>query len=86
MNLREPLIIYGANLLLLGAILLLAFFAPHGMRPYAIPVLALAQGVLILLIGMGLRRDAPLIRLFAGIGGFWLAILLSLSLFDYLTR
>jgi cytochrome c oxidase subunit 4 len=86
MNLRGPLIVYGANLLLLGAILLLAFFAPPGVRPYAIPVLALIQGMLIILIGMELRRDAPLIRLFAGIGGFWLTILLTLSLFDYLTR
>lgn len=86
MNLRGPLVVYGANLLLLGAILLLAFFAPQGMRPYAIPALALVQAMLILLIGMELHHDAPLIRLFAGIGGFWLAILLTLSLFDYLTR
>lgn len=86
MNLLGPLIVYASNLLLLGVILLLAFFAPHGIRPYAIPALALIQGVLILLIGMELHRDAPLIRLFAGIGGFWLTILLSLSLFDYLTR
>jgi cytochrome c oxidase subunit 4 len=86
MDLRGPLIVYGANLLLLGAILLLAFFAPQDVRPYTIPVLAVVQGVLILLIGMELRRDPPLIRLFAGIGGFWLTILLTLSLFDYLTR
>jgi cytochrome c oxidase subunit IV len=86
MNLRGPLIVYGTNLVLLGGILLLAFFAPHSIRPYAIPALALVQVLLILLIGMELRHDAPLIRLFAGIGGFWLTILLSLSLFDYLTR
>ena len=35
---------------------------------------------------MELRHDVALIRLFAGIGGFWLTILLTLSLFDYLTR
>jgi cytochrome c oxidase subunit IV len=86
MTLRGPLIVYGTNLLLLGAILLVAFFAPHGVRPYAIPALAVIQGLLILLIGMELRHDAPLIKLFAGIGGFWLAILLALSLFDYVTR
>ena len=44
------------------------------------------SGTLILLIGMDLRHDVALIRLFAGIGGFWLTILLTLSLFDYLTR
>lgn len=86
MTLRGPLIVYGTNLLLLGAILLLAFFAPHGLRPYAIGILALVQCALILLIGMELGRDPPLIRLFAGIAGFWLTILLTLSLFDYLTR
>jgi cytochrome c oxidase subunit IV len=86
MNLRGPLIVYGANLLLLGAILLVAFFAPPGLRPYGIVALALIQGTLILLIGMDLRHDVALIRLFAGIGGFWLTILLTLSLFDYLTR
>jgi cytochrome c oxidase subunit 4 len=86
MTLRGPLIVYGANLSLLGTILLLAFFAPHGVRPYAIGVLALMQGALILLVGMELRHDAPLIRLFAGIAGFWLTILLTFSLFDYLTR
>jgi cytochrome c oxidase subunit 4 len=86
MNLREPLVVYSANLFLLGVILLIAFVAPHGVRPYAVPALALVQGLLILFLGMELRRDTPLIRLFAGIGGFWLAILLTLSLFDYFTR
>jgi cytochrome c oxidase subunit 4 len=86
MNIIGPLIVYASNLLLLGVILLVAFFGAPDIRPYLIPALALIQGVLILLIGMELHRDAPLIRLFAGIGGFWLTILLSLSLFDYLTR
>jgi len=54
------------------------------LRPYGIAALALIQGTLILLIGMELRH--ALIRLFAGIGGFWLTILLTLSLFDDLTR
>jgi caa(3)-type oxidase subunit IV len=56
------------------------------LRSYRIVALALIQGTLILLIGMDLRHDVALIRLFAGIGGFWLTILLTLSLFDYLTR
>jgi cytochrome c oxidase subunit IV len=86
MRLRGPLFLYLGNLVLLAFILLIAFFAPAGIKPYAIAVLALTQGVLILLVGMELIRDPPLMRLFAGIAGFWLTILLTFTMFDYLTR
>ncbi len=41
---------------------------------------------LILLFFMRLRHAGPLLRLFAGVGFFWLAIMLTLALSDYLTR
>ena len=86
MNLKTPLLIYAGNLILLGLILLVALAVSSGLRPYAIAIFALSQGVLILLIGMELKRDAPLMQLFAGIAGMWLAILLTFTMFDYLTR
>ena len=45
-----------------------------------------AKTALIILFFMHLRYSKPLIWIFAGAGVFWLGILLSLALSDYLTR
>lgn len=45
-----------------------------------------AKGALILLFFMDLRRAPGLLRLAAGVGFFWLGILLAHTLSDYLTR
>ena len=45
-----------------------------------------AKTALIILFFMHLRYSKPLVWIFAGAGVFWLGIMLSLALSDYLTR
>ncbi|WP_238297291.1 oxidase, partial [Methylobacterium soli] len=40
----------------------------------------------ILLFSMEIRHEPPLVRLFAGLGFFWVAILVGMTLTDYLGR
>ncbi len=49
-------------------------------------LIATLKAVLILYIFMHIRGSPPLIWLFAAAGFFWLAILMTLALSDYLTR
>ncbi len=42
--------------------------------------------VTILLFSMEVRHEPPLVKLFAGIGFFWVGILFTMTLVDYLSR
>lgn len=48
--------------------------------------IAVAKALLVILYFMHVRDSGRLTWVFAGAGFFWLAILISLSLSDYLTR
>jgi cytochrome c oxidase subunit 4 len=48
--------------------------------------IASAKSILIFVYFMRLRERSGLIRLFALVGVFWLAILMGLTLVDFLTR
>ena len=48
--------------------------------------IAVSKMLLILLYFMHVRYSSNLIKVFAGAGFFWLAILISLTLSDFLTR
>ena len=41
---------------------------------------------LVLLTSMELGHESPVVRLFAGLSFFWLAILFGMTMQDYLTR
>jgi len=45
-----------------------------------------AMAALIVLVSMEVRHEPPLVRLFAGVGFFWVAILFGMTLTDYLAR
>ena len=45
-----------------------------------------AMAAIIVLVSMEVRHEPPLVRLFAGVGFFWVAILFGMTLTDYLTR
>lgn len=49
-------------------------------------LISLMKAALILLFFMHVRQAGPLLRLFVFIGFFWLALLITLSLSDFLTR
>ena len=48
--------------------------------------IAIAKALLVMVFFMHLKQSSPLVRLFAGTGVFWLLILLTFTLSDYLTR
>lgn len=48
--------------------------------------ITVTQAALVMLFSMHLRSAHPLIKIIAGIGFFGIAILITLSLFDELTR
>ena len=48
--------------------------------------IAMAKGVIVVLIFMKLAHSPPLTWIFAGAGLFWLALLFGLSFTDYATR
>jgi cytochrome c oxidase subunit 4 len=70
----------------LGINVLLAGVATFHARGYVEAAVAGTMVVVVLIVSMEVRHDAPLVRLFAGIGFFWLAILFGMTLLDYLTR
>ena len=49
-------------------------------------LISLAKASLIILLFMHVRRADPLIKLFVAAGFFWLGIMLTLTLSDFLTR
>ena len=49
-------------------------------------VFAVAKAVLVILFFMHIRHSSQLIRIFVMAGFIWLAILIGLTLSDYLTR
>ena len=76
-----------ATLLVLLAATVAAAQIEHGLANLITAItIAVAKAVLIVLFFMHVRYTTPLVRVFAGAGFVWLAILLSLVASDYLTR
>ncbi|HEX5183459.1 MAG TPA: cytochrome C oxidase subunit IV family protein [Allosphingosinicella sp.] len=76
-----------AALLLLLATTTGAAFLPLGrFNPFVALAIAGAKALIVLIVFMELRRSSGLVRAFAAAGFFWLAILLTLTSADYLTR
>lgn len=85
-GIKPYLYTFGALLLLLGATVEVA---RHDFGRFNFPMtmlIATSKAALILWIFMGLKRSTSLTRLFAAMGFMWLAILLLLTMADYLTR
>ncbi|HLY09494.1 MAG TPA: cytochrome C oxidase subunit IV family protein [Planctomycetota bacterium] len=83
---RTYLLVYVLLLGLLGATTGLAFLDLGGAGAAAALLIAAMKALLVLLFFMHLRGSPRLVWLFAGVGFYWLAILVSLSLSDLLTR
>jgi cytochrome c oxidase subunit 4 len=76
-----------ALLIALAVINIALAFLPIGVWSWTIayPIAAL-MALLIMIFFMHLRESTTLIRIFAAAGFFWLMLLFSISLADYLTR
>lgn len=79
-------IVFGALLVLTGLTTAVAYldFGPLNL-PLALTI-AVAKALLVVLFFMHLKDSSRLVHIFAGAGIFWLLLLLTLTLSDYLSR
>ena len=85
-RLRTPLVTLVALLLLLGVIVVLGAWLPFRQVWMVEAAVALAMVTVVLWASMELPQEPPIIRFFALVGFFWVAILFTMTLLDYLTR
>ena len=85
-RLRTPLVTLLALLLLLGVNVLLGAWLPFRQVWMVEAAVTLAMVATVLWASMELPQEPPIIRFFALVGFFWVAILFTMTLVDYLTR
>lgn len=87
MNSLKPYILVTAALFVLLTVTVGAAFVNLGAfnTPVAM-LISLSKASLIVLFFMHVRRSNPLIHIFVLVGFFWLGIMLTLTLSDFLTR
>ncbi|MBN8421312.1 MAG: cytochrome C oxidase subunit IV family protein [Verrucomicrobia bacterium] len=83
---RHYALVCGALLVLLLLTVGAAYVNLGPFNVAAAMLISLMKAALILLFFMHVRQAGPVLRLFVFIGFFWLALLISLSLSDFLTR
>lgn len=85
-RLRTPAISLAVLLLLLGVTVLCGAWLPFR-QVWIVEFAATVVMVLtVLVVSMELLQEPPIIRFFAVVGFFWVAILFTMTLLDYLTR
>ncbi len=85
-KLRTPMVVLGVLLLLLGTETLIGATHTTGFAWCFEFACALTMVALVLVFSMEMFRHQPIVRLFSGLGFFWVGILFSLIMVDYLTR
>ena len=85
-KMRVPLITLAILLALLGVNVLLGAWLPFRQAWMIEAAVTLAMVATVLIASMELPQEPPIIRFFALIGFFWVAILFTMTLVDYLTR
>jgi cytochrome c oxidase subunit 4 len=83
---RMPLVVLVVSLLLLGVNVLLGALDPHGNIWIVEVLVAMTMVAIVILFSMELLEQPGIVRVFAGLGFFWVAILFTLTLIDYTTR
>src|ERR1044072_4190694 len=85
-RLRTPVLTFPALLALLAGHLPRGAPLPFP-QVWVVELLVVAVMVaLILLVSMEVIHEPPLVRLFSGLGFFWVAIMVGMTLTDYLAR
>ena len=85
-RIRTPFLTMLALLALLGVNVLLGVYFITG-RAWIFEVFVASSMVAtVIVVAMEAHKEPPLIRLFAGLGFFWVAILFALTMVDYATR
>ncbi len=85
-HLRAPLATFAALLGLLAVNVALGATQPFAHAWIVELGVAGLMVAIILLVSMEVRKEPPLIRLFSGIGFFWVCIMVGMTLTDYLAR
>lgn len=85
-HLRTPFLTMLALLCLLGINVLLGIVFIAGRAWIAEVSIATIMITVVLIFAMEAHKEPPLVRLFAGLGFFWVAILVTLTMVDYATR
>jgi cytochrome c oxidase subunit 4 len=86
-RLVTPFLTMLALLALLGTNVILGIFFINSPRVWIAEVfIAMMMVATVILFAMEALKDPPIIRLFAALGFFWVAILFSLTMVDYATR
>ena len=75
-----------ALLALLGVNVVLGIFFITGHAWIVEVLIATTMVATVIIVAMEAHKEPPLIRLFAGLGFFWVAILFALTMMDYATR
>lgn len=85
-RLRGPVLTFLALMSLLAVNVTLGATRPFEQVWIVELLVVAAMAAIILLVSMEVRHEPPLVRLFAGVGFFWVAILFGMTLTDYLAR
>ena len=83
---RTYFFVFLALLAMLAGTIALSFFDLGMWNTVGAVVIAIAKAVLVILFFMHVRHSSQLTRIFVIAGFIWLAILIGLTLSDYLTR
>ena len=85
-HMRKPVLTFLALLALLAVNVALGAAVPFAYT-WALEMAVVSVMVaLILLVSMEVRTEPPLVKLFSVLGFFWVAILVGMTLTDYLAR
>lgn len=85
-RMRVPFFALIALMGFLACIVLLGALVPGRTASYLEAGLTLCMIGTVLLFSMEVRREAPLLRFYAFLGLCWLAILIGMTMVDYVTR
>jgi cytochrome c oxidase subunit 4 len=85
-HIRTPFLTTLALLALLAVNGLLGIFFINGHAWIIEVFIAMAMVATVIVVAMEAHKEPPIIRLFAGLGFFWVAILFALTMVDYATR
>ena len=83
---RVPVFSFAALLAMLACIVLLGQLVPGRTASFLEVGLTACMAITVLLFSMEVREEAPLMRFYAVLGFCWLAILIGMTMVDYLTR
>jgi cytochrome c oxidase subunit 4 len=85
-SLRTPFLTMVTLLALLSINVLLGIFFIRGSAWIAEAAVAVVMVATVIIVAMEAHKEPPIIGLFSGLGFFWVAVLFSLTMVDYVTR